>query len=306
MLQMAEIDTIAQEIGFHGVVFVNCGDRVEFAQAYGLANREQAVPNTLDTRFAIADGAIGFTALTVMSLIEDGLLTLSTTARSVLGTDCPEIGDAVRVEDLLAQPTPAQDQLALIAERVGGASFEDLVRTRVTGPAGMRNMHGSDAGTALGYVKDGETWRSKVSHDDMYATASDFSLFWPALFAGEIVPKHWVADMMRPRTHVPENSARYGLGFWIHESKDIVSLEGFADGASFRSVHNPQTKRSHTVVANNSDGAQPLTYRLASLAPYTREPEVEPVVRSLPTSRRQRPGSPARTPRQSPAVGAQL
>jgi CubicO group peptidase (beta-lactamase class C family) len=44
----------------------------------------------------------GFTALTVVSLIEDGPLELSTTARSVLGDDLPLIGDDVTIEHLLS------------------------------------------------------------------------------------------------------------------------------------------------------------------------------------------------------------
>src|SRR6185312_6485274 len=96
-----EVDKIAAEIGFAGVVSVDRGGRIEFARAYGLAHRGRGIANTMDTRFAIASGTKGLTALTVMSLIEDGSLTLPTTARSVLGDDLPLIHDAVTVEHLL-------------------------------------------------------------------------------------------------------------------------------------------------------------------------------------------------------------
>ena len=43
--------------------------------------------------FGIASGMKGLTALTVLSLIEDGVLGLSTTARSMLGSDLPLIGE---------------------------------------------------------------------------------------------------------------------------------------------------------------------------------------------------------------------
>ena len=72
------------------------------ARAYGLAHRGYEIPNALDTRFATASGAKGFTALTVVSLIEEGLLDLETSARSVLGDDLPLIDDDVTVEQLLA------------------------------------------------------------------------------------------------------------------------------------------------------------------------------------------------------------
>ncbi len=96
------IDRIAAETGFSGVVRVDRGDDVEFVNAYGLAHRGFEIANTIDTRFGIASGTKGFTALTVMSLIEEGRLTLGTTARSVLGDDLPLIDDAVTVEHLLA------------------------------------------------------------------------------------------------------------------------------------------------------------------------------------------------------------
>jgi CubicO group peptidase (beta-lactamase class C family) len=105
------IDSTARDSGFSGVVRVERAGRVEFAKAYGLADRSHAIENTLDTRFAIASGAKGLTALTVMSLIEDGSLNLGTTARSVLGGDLPLIDDAVTVEHLLAHRSGIGDYL---------------------------------------------------------------------------------------------------------------------------------------------------------------------------------------------------
>ena len=98
----ASVDRITGETGFSGVVRLDRGDEIELVKAYGLAHRGFEIPNTVDTRFGIASGTKGLTALTVMSLIEEGKLTLTTTARSVLGDDLPLIDDAVTVEHLLA------------------------------------------------------------------------------------------------------------------------------------------------------------------------------------------------------------
>jgi CubicO group peptidase (beta-lactamase class C family) len=84
------------------VIRVDRVDEIEVAREYGLAHRGHEIANTLDTRFATASGAKGFTALTVVSLIEDGLLALATTARSVLADDLPLIDDDVTVEHLLS------------------------------------------------------------------------------------------------------------------------------------------------------------------------------------------------------------
>ncbi|MEX2612765.1 MAG: serine hydrolase domain-containing protein, partial [Gaiellaceae bacterium] len=58
-----------------------------------------------------ASGAKGLTALTVVSLIEEGLLELATTARSVLGQDLPLIDDDVTIEQLLSHRSGIGDYL---------------------------------------------------------------------------------------------------------------------------------------------------------------------------------------------------
>lgn len=320
---------MAADCGFSGVIRVDRAGTVELARAYGHANRAHRIPNTVDTRFAIASGTKGLTALCVMSLIEEGRLDLSTSARSVLGDDLPLIGAGVTVEHLLAHrsgigdyvdeesgldvtgyllPVPvhrlattegylavldgfpakfAPGQrfaycnsgyvvLALIAERVSGAPFHDLVLDRVCRPAGMPDTAflRSDelpARTAIGYLAaDGD--RGNVLHlpvrgsgdGGIYSTAADLSVFWRALFDGRIVPAARVAEMVRPRSAVPAESRRYGLGFWLHESTETVLLEGYDAGVSFRSVHDPVGSVTHTVIANTTEGAWPVTQHLGN------------------------------------------
>lgn len=96
------IDATAQAEGFSGVVRVDRRGRTEVAKAYGYADRAHGMPNTVNTQFGTASATKTFTALTVMALMEEGLLHLSTTARSLLRDDLPEIADDVTVEHLLA------------------------------------------------------------------------------------------------------------------------------------------------------------------------------------------------------------
>ena len=106
-----EVDAVAAETGFAGVVRVDRGGQTELAKAYGLAHRGFEIPNTIETRFATASGTKTLTALAVVSLIEAGSLELSTTARSVLGDDLPLIADDVTVEHLLAHRSGIGDYL---------------------------------------------------------------------------------------------------------------------------------------------------------------------------------------------------
>ncbi|MFI6829452.1 serine hydrolase domain-containing protein [Kribbella sp. NPDC050241] len=128
-MAQGEIDKVAEETGFSGVVWIDRAGQVEFAKAYGLANRTYQVPNSLDTRFGIASGSKGFTALSVLSLVQDGVLELSTTARSLLGEDLPLIADDVTVEHLLTHTSGIGDYLdeeadTEITDYIVGAAHE--------------------------------------------------------------------------------------------------------------------------------------------------------------------------------------
>ncbi len=107
----AAVEQAVSSCGFSGVVRVDREGEEPFSAAYGLADRAHAVPFTVDTRVAVASGAKGFTALTVMRLVEEGVLTLDTPARHLLRDDLPLIDDAVTVEQLLANRSGIGDYL---------------------------------------------------------------------------------------------------------------------------------------------------------------------------------------------------
>ena len=69
--------------------------------------------------------------------------------------------------------------------------------------------------------------------------------------------------MVRPRT-TAEPPRRYGLGFWLDGTReDDVALEGYDAGVSFRSVHDPSSATTSTVISNTSDGAWAIAELLA-------------------------------------------
>jgi CubicO group peptidase (beta-lactamase class C family) len=326
----AAIDEVAARTGFSGVVRVDTGDTTTLAKAYGLARRDCGIANAVDTQFGIASGSKGLTALAVMRLIETGRLELTTTARSLLGSDLPLIDDAVTVELLLAHRSGIGDYLdeevemdltdyllpvgvhelatteqfirvldgyatkfapgarfsycnggyvvlALIAERATGTAFADLVEELVCRPAGMRDTAflRSDelpGRAAVGYLTaDGA--RTNIFHlpvrgngdGGIYTTAADVHALWEGFFAGRIVSPDSVAMMVKPRSDVPSESMRYGLGFWLHPTGDAVMLVGGDTGVSFRTVHDPGRHLTYTVISNTTDGAWPVTRRLDEL-----------------------------------------
>jgi CubicO group peptidase (beta-lactamase class C family) len=321
------LERIAGETQFSGVVRVDWGADTLVANAYGLANRAAGIPNSVDTVFGLASGAKGFTALTVMRLIEMGVLDLSTTARSLLGSDLPLVDDAVTVEHLLSHRSGIGDYLdesaggeitdyamtlpvhvlataesylpmldghatkcapdaefsycnggyvilALLAERATGASFFDLVDQHVCGPAGLvatAFLRSDELPTnaAVGYLS-ADAPRSNILHlpvrgsgdGGIFSSVADVHALWRAVFAGEVVSLDSLQAMVRPRSATPSGKNRYGMGFWLHGSTDGVNLEGYDAGVSFRTVHQPSTGITHTVVANSSEGAWPIARHL--------------------------------------------
>jgi CubicO group peptidase (beta-lactamase class C family) len=84
-----------------GAVRVDVRGETVVAHAHGMANRTFGVANTIDTRFAIASGTKGFTALVVMRLVEAGVLSLDTAVREVLGDRLPLADQRTTVHHLL-------------------------------------------------------------------------------------------------------------------------------------------------------------------------------------------------------------
>ena len=328
---LTELERVAAETKFSGVVRVDRSDEPTLEVPFGMQNRATEIPNTTPTRFAMASGSKVFTALAVVSLVEDGTLTMDTTARSQLGSDLPLIADEVTVEQLLAHRSGIGDYLeedsewavtdyvmgpvheyvsteaflkvldgfpmvftpgerfkycnggyvvlALIAERASGIPFHQLVRDRVTEPAGMTETGflRSDelpGNAALGYF-DADGPRTNIFHlpvlgngdGGAYSTTADMYRFWTSLFEGKIVPTARVEEMVRPRSHDPGEKRRYGLGFWLDEVTDTVVLEGFDAGASFWSVHDPGGAFTCTVMSNTSPGAWPIAGILNAALP---------------------------------------
>lgn len=95
------LDSAAAETGFTGVLRVDRPGEPTFTRAFGQADRAHGIAMTPDTRIAVASGGKTFTGLTVLRLVEDGVLTLDTPARGLLGDDLALIDDRVTVEQLL-------------------------------------------------------------------------------------------------------------------------------------------------------------------------------------------------------------
>lgn len=164
--------------------------------------------------------------------------------------------------------------LALIAERVSGIGYHDLVEETVLVPAGLADTAflRSDEPSgrmAVGYLQPHGLQTNHLhlpvrgnGDGGVYTTVADMHTFWDAFVDGRIVPTEWVLEMTQPRSAVSGEKARYGLGFWLGETDRTVNLVGGDAGVSFYSAHNPTARATWTVVSNTTDGAWPLVRHL--------------------------------------------
>jgi len=90
---------------FSGAVLVARHGRVLFSHAYGLADREHLIPNTVRTRFRIGSMNKMFTAVAILQLVEAGKVKLN----APLGTYLPDypnrdVATKVSIDQLLTTP----------------------------------------------------------------------------------------------------------------------------------------------------------------------------------------------------------
>jgi CubicO group peptidase (beta-lactamase class C family) len=103
--QRGEIASIMEALAvngqFSGTVLVSVGGEPVYSGAFGLADIERGVPNTLDTQFRIASATKPFTALLVYQLVASGKLSLDDKLSDWLPEFPVEKGGSITVLQLL-------------------------------------------------------------------------------------------------------------------------------------------------------------------------------------------------------------
>lgn len=101
---------------FSGAVLVMKGGEVIYAGAFGEADKDRHVPNTLETRFNLGSMDKQFTAVAIGQLIEQGKLTLDTRLIDVLPAyPAPAVARKVTIRHLLSH----QAGMGMLFERSG-------------------------------------------------------------------------------------------------------------------------------------------------------------------------------------------
>lgn len=144
------------ELGqFDGAVLVAQEGRVLFARAYGEANREWTVPNTVDTRFRIGSMTKAVTAMLVLQLVDSGRIGLdSTISRYVADSVFPRrLGDRITVRQLLTHTSglPDFNDVPDFYSPMNAGLMSDRAILRRIGEYELR----FEPGTSFGYSNDG-------------------------------------------------------------------------------------------------------------------------------------------------------
>jgi len=101
MIDAASLERVvaAQQarLPFSGVILLREQGRMLLANGFGLANRSEALPNTLTTRSGTASGTKTFTAVAICQLVDKGLLAFDSALKDCLDIAFPAFNPAITV-----------------------------------------------------------------------------------------------------------------------------------------------------------------------------------------------------------------
>lgn len=154
----AMIDTFmmrAAEYGqFDGAVLVIDQGRRVYERAFGEANKEWHVPNTVRTRFEIASMTKAMTAIVVMQLVQEGRLRLDGKVSDYLPYYPAEPGRRITVEQLLSHTSGLQQDIGFIDDPIAAAINADMLSNDSLVRLIARRPLRFEPGTSYGYSSD--------------------------------------------------------------------------------------------------------------------------------------------------------
>jgi CubicO group peptidase (beta-lactamase class C family) len=266
-----------------GVVLAHeaIGEAVRYGARGALLPVGRRVPARIDTLYDLASVTKIFTAVVVLSLVERGLVELDeavdrylpefgkpeVTVRLLLAhtSGLPADVDVLRRPDrdsrvaaLVATPlaTPPGTRfvysdvgfvvLGVLAERVTGRRLDELVRSAITGPLGLRDtlfnppasildrvaateyMPWTGRGVVRGQVHDELAYAldGVSGHAGLFSTAADLAVFAEALAGGRILGTDTVAAMFANANPDLGARAAHGLGVELNQAWYMGSLAG--------------------------------------------------------------------------------
>ncbi len=103
------LDQYALENGFNGTILIRKQEETLYHNSFGLANREQNIPNTNETQYAIASITKLFTSVIILQLVTQGKIDLDKAIIDYLPDYGGSVGDQVSVHHLLIHTSGIQN-----------------------------------------------------------------------------------------------------------------------------------------------------------------------------------------------------
>ncbi|MES2295839.1 MAG: serine hydrolase [Pseudomonadota bacterium] len=166
--QIEQLMARYHELGqLDGTVLVADHGKVVYQGAFGLANREWSVPNTVDTAHRIASMSKQFTATLIMQLQEQGKLRLDDKVSKYVPDLKPEIGERVTIHQLLNHTSGIVDFANFpgfwanrMGERVTRADMLAIMNHDLEFAPGTSRHYSSSGYTLLGYIIEKQTGKT--------------------------------------------------------------------------------------------------------------------------------------------------
>ena len=228
----ARAEKLAQKDQFSGAVLVARNGEVLLQDAWGRANREARIPNTLDTKFRIGSMNKMFTAVATLQLVEAGKLELDDT----LGEHLPEypnedVASKVTVRHLLTHTGGTGDIFGPEFE-LNRSSLEELDDyVGLYGARGLRHEPGArHEYSNYGFILLGVLIEA-VSGESYYDYVRD-NVFRPAGMSS--------TDSLPESVHVPKRAVGYmkpfsGGDYWT-ENHITLPVRGTSAGGGYSTV----------------------------------------------------------------------
>ncbi len=245
---------LAREDEFSGAVLVAKDGRVLFSRAYGLADRERRIPNTVRTRFRIGSMTKMFTAVAILQLVEAGKVKLT----APLGTYLPdypnrEVATEVTIDQLLTHtsglgelPWPDfyahRNELRTLADYVSRYAQ----RVRLEFQPGSRWVYSNYGFLLLGLVIEKVTGQSYYKYVEQQVYAPAGMTRSGSLPENQAVPdlaigytKPWLPYPWVPSTdQLPYRASSFA---WSYST--VGDLARFAQALLSHKLLNPETTR---------------------------------------------------------------
>lgn len=248
---VADIDTFlittVDEGSFSGAALITRNGQIVLSKGYGLADREQKIPNTPQTQFRLGSTTKPFTALAILMLQEQGKLDVQDRICLHLPRCLEERWQEITIHHLLTHTSgvpmlhsqPGEEfeysnigyeLLGQIVEHASGQSYAAFVQDSIFGPLDMTatSFGCTDGDLAVGYQGETAVPYEAVTpyaypSTGLCSTVEDLYRLEQALSTEQLIPQPLLDDMFTAHVTMEPPPApfyrgwSYGYGWAIGE-----------------------------------------------------------------------------------------